>query len=201
MLEEREIHLRDYLRVLYKRKYTVLTFFIIVFVLVLIGALSITPVYEASSKVLIEKVDIYNLSMNNPYFMPYDPDFYETQLQLIKSSAVAEKVVRKLSLEKTYPSYFLESKSLFQGETPMTGFLTDVIRNGIKVEPVKNTKIVNIGFLSTSPEFAVLVANSVAEAYIELMLEIRMSFSRYSIAWMTEKAEEEKFFLLLEMLI
>lgn len=192
MFEEREIHLRDYLRVLYKRKFTVLTFFIIVFVLVLIGALSITPVYEASTKVLIEKVDIYNLSMMNPYFMPYDPDFYETQLQLIKSSAVAQKVVKKLSLEKTYASYFPESRELFERDTPPTEFLTDVIRNGIKVVPIKNTKIVNIGFLSTDPEFAVLVANSVAEAYIEQMLEIRMSFSRYSIAWMTEKAEEEK---------
>src|SRR4030043_519876 len=99
MIEEREIHLRDYLRTLYKRKFTVLTFFVIVFVIVLIGALSATPIYESATKVLIEKVELYSMSMMNPYYTPYDPEFYDTQLQLIKSTAVAQKVVKKLNLE------------------------------------------------------------------------------------------------------
>jgi capsular exopolysaccharide synthesis family protein len=194
-MEEREIHLRDYLKTLYKRKYTVLTFFVIVFVVVLIGALSTTPVYEATTKVLIEKIELYNMSMasgGGPYFMPYDPEFYDTQLHLIKSTAVAQKVVNKLSLENAYESYFKDSKKNFPKDKPKTDILAEIIRNGIVVTPVKNTKIVNISYLSTNPEFAVLVANSVAEAYIEEMLEMRMSFSRHAIAWMTEKAEGEK---------
>src|SRR4030043_1130785 len=105
-MEEREIHLREYLRVVYKRRYTVYTFFVIVFVVVLIGTLSATPVYNASTKVLIEKVEPSNLSVMSPYYMPYDPEFYETQYQLIKSTSVAQKVVKMLSLEKTYESYF-----------------------------------------------------------------------------------------------
>jgi polysaccharide biosynthesis transport protein len=192
MIEEREIHLRDYLRTLYKRKFTVLTFFVIVFVIVLIGALSATPIYEAATKVLIEKVELYSMSMMNPYYTPYDPEFYDTQLQLIKSTAVAQKVVKKLNLESAYEMYFPESKSMFPKDKPKADMLAEIIRNSIMVAPVKNTKIVNISYMSPNPDFAVLVANSVAEAYIEEMLEMRMSFSRYSIAWMTEKAEEEK---------
>lgn len=46
-MEEREIHLRDYLKIVYKRRYTVLTFFAIVFIVVLIGTLSSIPVYQA----------------------------------------------------------------------------------------------------------------------------------------------------------
>ena len=192
MIEEREIHLRDYLRTLYKRRLTVLTFFVIVFVVVLIGALSATPIFEAASKVLIEKVELYSMSMMNPYGTPYDPEFYDTQLQLIKSTPVAQKVVKKLNLDNAYETYFPESKNMFPKDKPKTEMLTDIIRNGIMVAPVKNTKIVNISYMSPNPDFAVLVANSVAEAYIEEMLEMRMSFSRYSIAWMTGKAEEEK---------
>jgi succinoglycan biosynthesis transport protein ExoP len=193
-MEEREIHLRDYLRIIYKRKYTVYTFFIIVFVVVLIGTLSATPVYNASTKVLIEKVESSNLSVMSPFYMPYDPEFYETQYQLIKSTSVAQKVVKMLSLERVYESYFKDDKKRFSTDENMskTNMLAGIISSGIAVTPVKNSKIVNISYMSTNPEFATLVANSVAKAYIEEILEMRMADARNAIEWMTKKAEEEK---------
>ncbi|NWF76756.1 MAG: polysaccharide biosynthesis tyrosine autokinase [Nitrospirae bacterium] len=193
-MEEKEIHLRDYLKVIYKRRYTVYTFFIIVCVVVIIGTLSSTPLYKATTKVLIEKVEPYNLSMMYPYYMPYDPEFYETQYQLIKSKSVAEKVVKMLSLENTYEKYFKDAKKIFSDDqkTSRTEILTNIISSGIIVTPVKNSKIVNISFLSTNPDFAEIVANTVAQAYIDEILEMRMNASRYSLEWMTKKAEEEK---------
>lgn len=193
-MEEKEIHLRDYLKVIYKRRYTVYTFFIIVCVVVIIGTLSSTPLYKATTKVLIEKVEPYNLSMMYPYYMPYDPEFYETQYQLIKSKSVAEKVVKMLSLENTYEKYFKDAKKIFSDgqKTSRTEILTNIISSGIVVTPVKNSKIVNISFLSTNPDFAEIVANTVAQAYIDEILEMRMNASRYSLEWMTKKAEEEK---------
>lgn len=193
-MEEKEIHLRDYLKVIYKRRYTVYTFFIIVCIIVIIGTLSSTPLYKATTKVLIEKVEPYNLSMMYPYYMPYDPEFYETQYQLIKSKSVAEKVVKMLSLENTYEKYFKDAKKIFSDDqkTSRTEILTNIISSGIVVTPVKNSKIVNISFLSTNPDFAEIVANTVAQAYIDEILEMRMNASRYSLEWMTKKAEEEK---------
>jgi len=191
-MEEREIHLRDYLRVISKRRYTVYTFFAIVFIVVLIGTLSSTPIYKASAKVLIERVEGFNLSMMNPYFMSYDPDFYETQYQLIKSSSTAQKVVKMLALESTYESYFKGSKISASGEKSRADIIADIVSGGITVSPIKNSKIVNISFMSSNPQFAALVTNSVATAYIEQLLDMRMSVSRYSIEWMAKKAEEEK---------
>jgi succinoglycan biosynthesis transport protein ExoP len=192
-MEEREIHLREYLRIIYKRRYTVCTFFTIVFVVVLIGTLSTTPVYQASTKVLIEKVEPSNLSMMSPFYMSYDPEFYETQYQLIKSTSVAQKVVKMLSLESTYESYFKDAKKSFGAIDPAAkaNMLANIINSGIAVSPVKNSKIVNISYMSTNPEFATLVTNSVARAYIEEILDMRMSATKYSIDWMTKKAEEE----------
>ncbi len=191
-MEEREIHLRDYLRVISKRRYTVYTFFTIVFIVVLIGTLSSTPVYKASAKVLIERVEGYNLSMMNPYYTAYDPEFYETQYQLIKSASTAQKVVKMLALENTYESYFKGRQISASGEKSRADILADIISGGITVSPVKNSKIVNISFMSSNPQFAALVTNSVARAYIEELLDMRMSVSRYSIEWMAKKAEEEK---------
>ncbi len=191
-MEEQEIHLRDYLKVIYKRRYTVYTFFIIVFIIVLIGTLSTTPVYKASTKVLIEKVEPANLTLPYPYYAPYEPEFYETQYQLIKSTSVASKVVKALYLENMYELYFKGEKIVPKGNKTKADMLADIISSGIVVTPVKNSKIVTISFMSTNPEFAALVANSVAKAYIEEILDMRMSSSRYSIEWMSKKAEEEK---------
>jgi polysaccharide biosynthesis transport protein len=193
-MEEREIHLRDYLKIVYKRRYTVLTFFAIVFIVVLIGTLSSVSVYQAATKVLIEKVEPANFSMPYPYYMPYEPEFYETQYQLIRSKSVAQKVVKMLSLEKNYGLYFKDSKKNLSAEEDQkkTDMLAGIISGGISVSPVKNSKIVNISFVSTNPEFAAMVANTVAKAYIEEILDMRMSSSRYSMEWMTKKAEEEK---------
>jgi len=191
-MEEQEIHLRDYFKIIYKRRYTVYTFFTIVFIVVLIGTLSTTPVYKATTKVLIEKVEPANLTLPYPYYAPYEPEFYETQYQLIKSTSVASKVVKALSLENTYEMYFKGEKITPQGNKTKADVLADIISSGIVVTPVKNSKIVTISFMSKNPEFAAMVANSVAKAYIEEILDMRMSSSRYSIEWMSKKAEEEK---------
>jgi hypothetical protein len=102
MEEEKEIHLRDYLKIIVKRRQIALTFFGVVVALAVILPLSSTPLYMATTKVLIEKSEPGNLAMMNMYYTPYDPEFYETQYQLIKGSSVAQKVVKVLSLDKTY---------------------------------------------------------------------------------------------------
>ena len=156
-MEEREIHLRDYLRIIYKRRYTALVFFLIVCAIVIIGTLSTTPVYKATTKVLIEKVEPYNLTMMSPYYSPYDPEYYETQYQLIKSKAVAQKVVSMLSLETTYASYFKNSEKLLSSSGGNAAeILAAIVSGGIVVSPIKNSKIVDVGYLSTNPEFATL---------------------------------------------
>src|SRR3990172_5311715 len=102
---EREVHLRDYLKVVQKRRYTVYTFFAVVFGVILIGTMSAKPLYVASTKLLIEKRESPSLMANYAY-NPYDPEFYKTQYQLIKSTSVGRKVVDILYLDKSYDSYF-----------------------------------------------------------------------------------------------
>src|SRR3990172_11953042 len=103
MIDEKEIHLRNYLRIIIKRQYTVYTFFAIVFALTLIKTFSTTPVYTATTKVLIEKNERAKMTALNPYYMDYDPDFNETQYQLIKSFSVAQRVVKMVALDQNNP--------------------------------------------------------------------------------------------------
>ena len=105
--QEQEIHLRDYIRVLRKRKATVLTFLIITFLIVVIKTFSATPYYSASSQVLIEKnYASSSLEPGSPY-TPYDPEFLTTQFELIRSANVAHRVVKQLQLDTRYKNCLL----------------------------------------------------------------------------------------------
>lgn len=222
-MEEQEIHLRDYLRVILKRKYVVAIFFVVTVLAVGIGTLRMTPIYEASTQVLVEKNQGASLTQRSPY-ESYDPEFYETQRQLILSQSVARKVVVLLDLEKKWKSYFPEKnkKASFFGsikdkiktwvkkdkpeaegtaqavstipqEKPTEADnIAEQLRADITVTPVKESRLLNISFQADQPDFARLVANTIADAYKEEVMAIQMEASGYALKWMTKKADEER---------
>ncbi|MBU2455898.1 MAG: hypothetical protein KJ668_21525, partial [Proteobacteria bacterium] len=89
-MDEREIHLRDYLRIINKRKGSILTFFILTLLTVIIATFTATPLYFSSTKVMIERNTAGALTTSYTY-TPQDPEFIETHNQLIISTAVVEK--------------------------------------------------------------------------------------------------------------
>lgn len=104
--QEQEIHLRDYLRVILKRKLIILTFLAITFLTVFIATYTATPYYIASSQVLIERNYISN-SLDNSRIR-WDPEFLNTQFQIIRSVNVTRRVVKQLQLDTKYKHYFFE---------------------------------------------------------------------------------------------
>ncbi len=229
-MQEQEIHLRDYIRVIRKRRSTVLTFFSITFLVVVIGTLTAVPEYLASTKILVEKNEVNPLTKYY-YYSVQDPEFVETQSQIIKSKRVARKVVRLLNLEQKYSSYFPEKSSgpgfiqtagfmvkdsfknifgflaadtasppqPFQDESdpekqysPEEDRIAAIVSTGISVSPVKESKVFDISFMSRNPVLARQVVNTVAKAYMEELIEIKMHSSGYTIKWMTDKAGEER---------
>ncbi len=214
--EEEDVHLRDYLQVIMKRRTLVAAVFAVIFVLVVLYTFSRTPLYRGTTKVLIEKSTSSSLD-DNPASARYDPVFYETQFQLIKSRAVAKRVVSKLDLVGNLDSYEESSGGLLSsifgwfgsvkglakglvgdnqavGEELATDLLTktaDKINRDIEVQPYKNSRLVTISYTASNPEFAALVANATAKAYIEETLEMKLESTRTQLEWMTKKANEE----------
>jgi len=234
MIAEKEIHLRDYLRVVGKRKWAIVSFFVLTVLIVVIATFTKTPEYSAATKVMIERNTAGALTSSYAY-TPYDPEFIETQNQLIMSSSVVEKAVKSLDPEKLHavmfpdkqekPSYLSMVSAwvkdrvaaiknlmgidalLTEGEgdgieMPMPDIhavpptkaqiLGSVIKNNISVTPVQNSRILQIGFLSKNPAVAMNVANALAQAYIDELIDMQMSVSGYSIGWMSQKAEVQR---------
>jgi len=108
-MEEESINIRDYIQVLFRRKYIILLVFIVFLPFIVMKALSYSPVYKAATKLFIQKNHDPQLTTNQ--WFRYDPAFLPTQVQIITSSKVGEKVVRNMNLVETYRDYFPEEVS------------------------------------------------------------------------------------------
>ncbi|MBT3386831.1 MAG: polysaccharide biosynthesis tyrosine autokinase [Desulfobacula sp.] len=234
-MNEKEIHLRDYLRIISKRKGTIFTFFILTLLIVIIATFTATPLYFASTKVMIERNTAGALTSSYRY-TPYDPEFIETNNQLITSSAVLEKAVKSLNPEKIYDTFFAKKEEKKSYISYFTGWTKDqyisfkeligieklasesidndiveksipdkpditlskakilegIIKNNISVSPVENSRILQIGYMSDNPAVSAQIANSVAQAYIDELVDMQMEVSGYSIGWMKKKSEIQR---------
>lgn len=185
--QERELHLRDYLRVIYRRKWPALAVFVITAAVAIVRANLAPPVYRATTRILIEKAEVQNIGMANPLYAAWDPDFHNTQVQIIRSAATAERAAKALAADDS-----LRESIRATSADPSVTNLTRMITSGIVAEPEKDSKIVTISYLSREPALAAIIVNAVVKAYVDQLFEMKMSYSRYTIEWMTDKAREEQ---------
>ena len=224
------IDLKTYITIIRKRWGLILSVVCFVLLVTVVVTYTTTPIYTSSSQVLIERN--YGKSALESNYYRYEPDFLDTQSEIIKSQNVALKVVRHLQLATKYRQYFFNQSddelTLFgiarkkitdlvqmaislvsgngreQNKGDRSGgiipvepksdeeIIASIIRSGLSVTPLKNTKIVTISFRSRNPAIAKIVVDAVVKAYMDEMLDIKLSTSSYSLKWMTEKAAEER---------
>jgi uncharacterized protein involved in exopolysaccharide biosynthesis len=95
---EEEITLQDYIRVLLKRKWIILAIVITVLLVVLIVNSRMSPVYKATTTILISQSraqqSIFGGVAGNPIFGGADD--IETQIEILKSYSIAQGVVETL---------------------------------------------------------------------------------------------------------
>lgn len=133
-LIESEIHLRDYLRVIRKRRKMVILFAVITIASVVLGTMAVTPLYQADVNVLIERN--YDTSLDAKWWgQTYDPEFMETQFNIIKSRNVIDRVVRTLKLDTDYRQLFIKDDkqgSFFHTITSYIKTVTTSLKSLIK---------------------------------------------------------------------
>src|SRR5215831_5020440 len=151
MTEPRELiperHLADYLLVLRKHQWLITGIFLAAVVTVGVWTFRQIPVYQAAATILIdpEAPKIVNIQEVTPVGAagPYDPAFYPTQYEIIKSRAVLNKTIEALKLKRS-PELATEA----------------VLRSSLFVEPRRNTRLVLITVEQSDPVLAAEVAES-----------------------------------------
>ena len=154
-----------------------------------------TPLYVATSKVLIEQQGdtIIEGSEIEAVSDPYDAErFLQTQLDIIKSRSLARLVVEK---EK----YFQDDRffSAFGTQAPLdeeTSKITaaDLLQSALSTELPYGSRVIPIRIETQSPVYSARIANAYAEQFIESNLTRKLDSSTYAREFLAGELEEAR---------
>lgn len=114
MQEEKEVHLRDYWKVIRKRRWIILAIFLIAVVFTAIKSFTTKPVYRGTATIQI--------NIENPQITDFKEifavnmwaqDYYQTQYRILESRTLARRVVQKLKLWE-HPEFLPQPLTLSQ---------------------------------------------------------------------------------------
>ncbi|MGH9829783.1 MAG: GumC family protein, partial [Blastocatellia bacterium] len=170
----RDPNLLDYLIILRKHQWMILTFLLTVVTIVTIASFKMKPVYVASARVEVDRENYNALPFqdNNSFDMSIDLDNYiETQIKILESETLAMKTIRSLDLPR-YPEFGdnpgeLVTVEANQKEPPILG----AFLGGLSVNRVPNSRLIEVHFAAEDPQLAAQVVNAHVQNFIEANLK------------------------------
>lgn len=215
-----EIDLLKLWNSLWRRKWSILSLVLAVMMVAALAVLVVTPIYRAAATLLIEQKAAKVVSIEQVYGLDgMGNEYLQTQFELLKSRALAERVVRQLNLT-THPEFdprqqpeplidlsWLRSALNFHKVVPVTlpGDLEDeaalseaeifdeVVKQFMEVTSVSQqgkSQLVTISVEMADPRTAALAANALANGFIESQLEATMEMSATATNWMNSRLGE-----------
>ena len=194
------LDLVEYWRSIAKRKWSILGLVLLVALLTTLVVFSLRPSYRSTTTLLIEQGKSKVVSIEEVYNgMGGNREYYQTQVEILKSNELSRKVIQKLELTK-HVDFDMRQDSAqpwwptqwFKSKVPPND--DDVLKTALKrlgddlqIQPVRNSQLVQISFIAYDRELSAKVPNMLAELYIESDLEARVAMTQKASAWLTER--------------
>lgn len=191
------VDLRFYVRVLLKRKWLILLVFALVVGATTLWARNQPKVFAAQISLIIDSkeprfLDNQIQDVNNDSTSAYwaNKEYLETQSKIITSRAVSQRVVEKLGLN-TDPEFLRVTKlPEAQREEAMKRMdAVAMVQGKIKVESLKDSRVTFIKIEDSEPNRAALLANEVAQAYIDESLSQKLKVTENASKWLDERRD------------
>jgi len=117
------------------------------------------------------------------------PGYMATQVDVIQSENVAQKVVRELKLADS-PGTHEQFMEATEGKGEINQWLADLLLQKLSVEPSRESNIISIAFTGTDPKFSAAIANTFAKAYLETSLDLKLGPAKQTAAWFDQQIVE-----------
>jgi len=198
-LSPREPHLYDYLLILRKHQWLILSFLLAVVTIVSIATFRMQPVYVATTRILIDRENTNLLPFQGADSYDYMIDlenYIETQSKILTSETLALQTIRTTGLgarpeyaSPNGPSEALASGSLANQKRPpeLGEFL-----GSLSVKRVPNSRLMDVSFESTDPQLAARIVNAHLENYIEQNFRGRYEATKKASIWLADQLNELK---------
>jgi capsular exopolysaccharide synthesis family protein len=189
---ETKIDFRAYWRTVRKRWPFVALSVIIGTVIAFVYTYRQPKIYEATCQIVIEPMapqilpgakDVVELGTGTFWA---NKEFYETQYRIIQSTSVGQRTAEKLGLQYD-PDY-----GAITGSALDLNAVGRALSAQLTVKPLKDSRVALITVSDRKPQRAALVANTIADTYIEHNLDYKLEGARSAMAWLAEQEAELK---------
>lgn len=181
-------------------------------VLVAILVMKMTPLYTSSTTLLIEAEKANVVSIEEVYGIDTkSKDYMATQFEVLKSRQIAEKTVESLSLynnadfmpEENERSFVSDLAEMFpflpqkekvelteeQKVEKLKRKATHLLMSATDVYLMKGTQLVRISVTTEKPALSALIANTIAEVYIENYLQAKLDMTAKATSFLTDSID------------
>jgi capsular exopolysaccharide synthesis family protein len=150
--------------------------------------LSQTPMYRASATLEFQRQESQVIKQGEVQPVSIaDGEYMATQMALLRSRALAERVAELLDLPSD-AGFANPASDRAARLTQAAGAIT----RGLKVATVARSRIIEVSFENADPATAARVANTTAEAFIQTTLERKYNATAYARSFLEERLASTK---------
>jgi len=198
-LSPREPHLYDYLLILRKHQWLIVSFLLAVVTIVAIVTFRMQPVYVATARIEMDRENANILPFQGADSYDYTMDvenYIETQSKILTSETLALQTIRNLRSAAPQefsspegPSEAIAIGSLANQKRPpeLAGFL-----GSLSVRRVPTSRLMDVSFESTDPQLAAKIVNAHIATYIQENFQSRYDATTRATGWLSDQLDELK---------
>ena len=161
---------------------------LLVTVLVTIGVSMVIPKQYTANAAMV--LDVRSPDPVTGQMLPgmIAPGYMATQIDIITSDRVAQRVVKLLRMEES-----AAIRQQWQDETEGKGqlllWLSALLQKNLEVKPSRESNVINISYTGPDPDFAAAVANAFAQAYLDVNLDLKLAPARQYASFFDEQSK------------
>ena len=195
-LPSEESTVREYLRVLIKRKWIVAGCICGIFFVTLVASLRQTPIYEAVGRIAVNKPDsnLITFKDSQPVVDYVDPSDLDTEVRILQSDLLALQVIRQLNLDKRaefgghpQPNQPALTSDSLQIDSTRTTALLGGFKGNLSVSLIPNTRIIEIHYRSPDPQLSANAVNTLANTYVEQNFKTKFESTMQASDWLSRQ--------------
>jgi len=179
------MNLQQFLRILRARWLLMLVTLVITVGTTIVVSLLMPKRYTATATVV---VDVKGFDQISGMMMPILPmgSYLATQVDIIQSHSVARRAVDLLKLADNPGAKDLYMEAT-EGKGNIRDFLAELLLKYLKVEPSRESSVINISYSGNDPRFSAAVTNAFVQSYIITNLELKVAPARQTNTFFNEQ--------------
>lgn len=220
-INKREITWSQLFGLIKRNRWLSISIICVVMLVAFVGTLLTIPEFEATARLEIDPPSTDAFSLRNaPTFGPSDPDYLQTQAQILRSQALAIEVIRKLHLDHNpdivglpnqRPSMLRRTVAQIRDVlvrrvpardpnvmrsaggvvlTPNEEKALGILETNLGVSAIRESNLVNVSFVGPNPWLAAEITNTLVDAYIEKNYLTRYERTIEETRWLSKQLDD-----------